>query len=133
MSKENVEAVREVLAVVNRRDAEAVLPFTDPEIELQSPIIGGVEGKIYRGHQGVREWIAETDAAFEELRLEPEEFRDLGDDVLMIGRLYARGRESGVEIDSPTAWLSAFRDGKAVRARGYLNIQDALEAAGLSE
>jgi ketosteroid isomerase-like protein len=77
--------------------------------------------------------MAESDAAFEELRMEPEEFRDLGDDVLMIGRLYARGRESGVQIDSPIAWLSTFRDGKGVRARGYLNVQEALEAAGLEE
>jgi ketosteroid isomerase-like protein len=73
------------------------------------------------------------DAAFEELRLEPEEFRDLGDDVLLIGRLYARGRESGVEIDPPIAWLATLREGRAVRMRGYLNIQEVLEAAGLRE
>jgi ketosteroid isomerase-like protein len=133
MSEENVEIARRLLVVVNRRDAEAAVPFFDPEIELQSPIIGGVEGNTYRGHQGVRDWITETDAAFDELLIEPEDFRDLGDDVLMIGRLHARGRESGVGIDSPTAWLGTVRDGKVVRARGYLSIQDALEAAGLEE
>jgi ketosteroid isomerase-like protein len=77
--------------------------------------------------------MAETDEAFEQLRTEPEEFRDLGDDVLLIGRLHARGRESGVEIDSPVAWIFTFRDGNGVRARGYLNIQEALEAAGREE
>jgi ketosteroid isomerase-like protein len=67
------------------------------------------------------------------LRFDPKEFRDLGDDVLLIGSIHARGRESGVEINSQTAWLVTLRGGRAVRARGYLNIQDALEAAGLSE
>jgi uncharacterized protein len=133
MSQENVEIARKILDAGNRRDAEAILQYTDPEIKLQSAIIGGAEGNTYRGHDGVRNWMAESDATFEELRMEPEEFRDLGDEVLMIGRLYARGRESGVEIESPIAWLSTFHDGKGVRARGYLNIQDALEAAGLSE
>jgi uncharacterized protein len=133
MSQENVEVARKILDAVNRRDAEAMLPYADPEIDLQSPIIGGVEGNTYHGHQGVRDWIAETDAAFEELRFEPEEFRDLGDDVLIIGRLHARGRESGVEIDSPSAWLGTFRDGKGVRGRGFLSIQEALEAASLEK
>jgi uncharacterized protein len=133
MSQANVENVRKILDAANRRDAAAVLSYADPEVEFQSAIIGGAEGNTYRGHQGVRDWIAETDAAFEQLRTEPEEFRDLGDDVLLIGRLHARGRESGVEIESPVAWIFTFRDGKGVRARGYLSIQEALETAGLSE
>jgi len=133
MSRENAEVVREALDAVNRRDTEAGLPYIDPEAELQSAIIGGAEGNTYRGHEGIRDWMAESDATFEELRVEPEEVRDLGDDVLLIGRLYARGRESGVEVDSATAWLFTLRDGKIVRARGYLNPEEALEAAGLRE
>jgi ketosteroid isomerase-like protein len=133
MSQENMEIMRELLDAANRRDTEAALPYIDPDGELQSAIIGGAEGNTYRGHEGFRDWMAESDAAFEELRLEPEEFRDLGDDVLLIGRLYARGRESGVEIDPPIAWLATLREGRAVRMRGYLNIQEVLEAAGLRE
>jgi uncharacterized protein len=133
MSQENVEVVREALDAVNRRDTEAGLSYIDPEAELQSAIIGGAEGNTYRGHEGIRDWMAESDATFEELRVEPEEVRDLGDDVLLIGRLYARGRESGVEVDSATAWLFTLHDGKIMRARGYLNPEEALEAAGLSE
>jgi ketosteroid isomerase-like protein len=133
MSEENVEIVRKILDAGNRRDTEAILQYADPEIELQSAIIGGAEGNTYRGHQGIRDWIAESDAAFEELRMEHEEFRDLGDDVLLIGRLHARGRESGVEIESAIAWLTTFRGGRIVRARGYLDPKEALEAAGLSQ
>ncbi len=38
-----------------------------------------------------------------------------------------------MEIDSAIAWLYTLRDGKIVLARGYLDVQQALEAAGLSE
>jgi uncharacterized protein len=133
MSEENVEIVRKAAGAVNRRDTEAMLPYADPEVEVQSAIIGGAEGNTYRGHDGVRRWIAESDDTFEELQIEVEEWRDLGEDVLVIGRLWARGRESGVEIDSPIAWLMTLRGGKVVRARGYLHVQEALQAAGLSE
>jgi hypothetical protein len=54
MSEENVEIVRKVLDAGNRLDTEAMLPYTDPEFELQSAIIGAAEGNIYRGHQGLR-------------------------------------------------------------------------------
>jgi uncharacterized protein len=133
MSQENVEIVRQALDAVNQRDTEAGLPPIDPEVELQSAIIGGAEGNTYRGHEGLRDWMAESDATFEELRVEPDEFRDLSDEVLLIGRLYARGLESGVEIDSANAWLFTLRRGRIVRARGYLNPQEALEGAGVAK
>ena len=133
MSDENVETCRRAFEGVVRQDTEGALPYIDPEIELQSAIVGGAEGNTYRGHEGFRSWMAESAATWEELRLEPDEFRDLGDDVLMIGRLHARGRESGIEIESPIAWLSTVDGGRIVRARGFLDPQEAFEAAGLAE
>jgi ketosteroid isomerase-like protein len=133
MSQENVEVCRRALAAFARRDTEAALRYVDSEIELRSAIVGGAEGNTYRGHEGIRRWMVESDAIWEELDLETDELRDLGDDVLMIGRLHARGRESGIEIDSPIAWLLGVRAKKIVRSRGFLDPQEALEAAGLSE
>ena len=43
------------------------------------------------------------------------------------------GRESGLELDSPTSWVFTIRRGKVTRAEGFLNRADALEAAGLQE
>ena len=132
MSQENVEVCKRVFEALGvRRDTEAGLRYIDPEAELHSAIIGGAEGNTYRGHDGVRKWMAESDAAFEELRpLEPE-YRDLGDRVLMLGHFHARGRESGLEIDSPIVWIYTLRGGKLVRAEGFLSWAEALEAAGL--
>jgi ketosteroid isomerase-like protein len=133
MSEENVEICKRAFEVLERLDIEAGLAYVDSEIVFQSAIVSGAEGNTFRGYDGLRQWAAESDAAFDELRTVPEEFRDLGDDVLMLGRVFARGRGSGATVQSPAAFLCALRDGRLVHVRGFLNWEDALEAAGLSE
>jgi uncharacterized protein len=133
MSQENVEIVRQALEAYGRRDIDSFLHYLDPEFELHSAIVGGAEGSVYRGHNGVRKWLADSDEGFEELGFEATEFRDLGDQVLILGRIRARGRESGLELDSPSGWLSTLRTGKLVKSEGFLSWDEALEAAGLRE
>ena len=133
VSEENVEICRRAFdAFGTRREVEVGLAYVDPEVELRSAIVSGAEGSAFHGHKGVRAWMAESIATWEDMRLEAEEFRDLGDTVLMIGRLYARGRTSGVEIESPIAWLTTLRAGKIIESRGFLDPEEALRAAGLS-
>jgi ketosteroid isomerase-like protein len=131
MSQENVEIVRRSLDAYAGGDLEEMLSYIDPEGELHSAIIGGAEGKAYRGHDGIRRWFAETQESFDELKTELTEFRDLGDRVVGFGHVHARGRESGLEFDSATGWVFELRGGKVVKAQGFLNPADALEAAGL--
>ena len=110
-----------------------VMPYVDPEGELHSAIVGGAEGNVYRGHEGFRRWVADSFESFQEVRNEWSEFRDLGDRVLAFGHVKARGRESGMELDSPMGWVFTVRRGKVVKAEGFLSRDDALKAAGLSE
>ncbi|HEY6654015.1 MAG TPA: nuclear transport factor 2 family protein [Solirubrobacterales bacterium] len=133
MSEENVDLVRRVFDAFDRGDQEEALSYADPEAELHSAVIGGAEGKVYRGHQDLRRWYAETFESFEELRFEWSEFRDLGNRVLAFGRIKLRGRESGVELDSATGWIATVRHGKMLKAEGFLSKAEALEAAGLRE
>jgi ketosteroid isomerase-like protein len=133
MSEENVEIVRKSVDAVNRGDIEEVLAFIDADAEYHSAIIGGAEGNLYRGHDGFRKWFAESTASFEQLDTELTEFRAVDDRVIAFGRIYARGRESGVELDSETGWVFTVRGGKIVKAEGFLSRAEALEAAGMSE
>ena len=129
-----MEVCKRLFEAVARRDTEAALKYIHPQAELHSAIIGGAEGNTYHGHEGFRQWMAESDAAFEELRpLGPPEYRDLGDRVLSFGHFHARGRESGVEIDSPIGWVFTMRGGKVVGAEGFLSRTETFEAAGLEE
>jgi hypothetical protein len=71
--------------------------------------------------------------AWEELRLVPDEFRDLGDRVLLLGKLEGRGKGSGVQVESPFAAIIDYREGKSWRNRVFNNHGEALRAAPLSE
>src|SRR3954469_3675738 len=133
MSHENVEIVRRALEAYAGGDIEEMLRYVDPRGELHSAIIGGAEGKVFRGHGGFRTWFAETTESFEELSTALTEYRDLGDRVLAFGHIHARGRGSGVEIDSPTGWVFTVREAKVLTAEGYLSAAGALAAAGLAE
>jgi ketosteroid isomerase-like protein len=133
MPRENVEIVRELWEAVNRRDVESFITHLDPDFEFRSPIIGRAEGTVHRGHDGARGWIASSTESFEEISFEATDFRDLGDRVLALGLTRARGRGSGLELDSPTGWLCTVRDGKVVKIDGFLSRAEALKAAGLSE
>ena len=85
-----------------------------------------------RGHEGFRHWYRDSFESFETLDNEWTEFRALGDDrVLALGQVRARGRESGVEIDSAIGFVFTVRGGKAVKAQGFLSRERALAAAGL--
>ena len=128
-----MEIVRQSLEAYAAGDIEEMLSYVDPEGELHSAIIGGAEGKVFRGHDGFRRWYAESMESFEELRTELTEYRDLGDRIVAFGHIHARGRGSGLEVDSPTGWLFTVQRGKVVKAEGFLNRAKALEAAGLSE
>jgi ketosteroid isomerase-like protein len=135
MSEENVEAVRRGADAYNRGDIDALLDELDPEIEwhpLLQVLLGG-EATVYRGHEGARELWRDLDEAFTEQEVEQSEVRDLGAQVIAIGHLRARGRESGATTETAIVWLVEFRNGKAVRVREYLDPTEALEAAGLSE
>ena len=133
MSAENVEIVQRALEAYSRGDLEEMLPHLDPDVEWYSAIIGGAAGTRYYGHEGFRSWFAESFESFDELRTELTEFRDLGDRVLAFGRIQARGRESGVEIDSPTGWVFTVGRGKVAKAEGFLSREQARAAAGLAE
>jgi ketosteroid isomerase-like protein len=133
MSQKNIEVVRRANKAYAGGGVDEMLAYIDPEGELHSAIVGGAEGKVYRGHDGFRKWLADSFESFEELRIEWTEYRDLGDRVIAFGHIHARGRESGLELDSPTGWVFTVRGGKVVKGEGFLTRAEALEAAGLSE
>jgi ketosteroid isomerase-like protein len=91
------------------------------------------EAGVYRGHEALRELNRSFSGAFAEVEYEFPEIRDLGDRVLAVGRMRARGLESGVATESPWAFLVRFKNGKAIWVRAFLDPREALEAAGLSE
>jgi ketosteroid isomerase-like protein len=133
MSQENVKAFKRVADAGSRQDAEAFLAELDPEVEWHAvlPMVGG--DAVYRGHEGVREFLREVWELLADTHFEDLGIRDLGARLLAIGRMCTGGKASGAATESPFCYLVQFKNGKANRVRAYLDPQEALEAAGLRE
>jgi len=132
MSQENVELVRESFARWNEGDYDFLFNSTAPDIELLSRF-GSLTGEPYRGHEGVREWLADIQQSFERFDLWLDDVRDLGDDVLALGGIELRARGSGLDMKEPMGWVFEIRDGRLARMWFYSQPSEALEAVGLSE
>ena len=125
-----MEVCRRLVDAVNRADVEAVLADMDEQVEF-IPRRAAVQG-AFRGHRGVRDYLADTAENFDHYQVRNEEMRDLGDRVLMFDSLTVRGRASGVEVVVPTAIVVTFRGGRIVRFEDFGERDRALEAVGLS-
>ena len=132
MSQENVEVATQAIDAFNGGNVRAFAALTTQDFEW-SPSMGAIEGEIYRGRNGIEKYFGTLDNAWEKFQILRDGFRDLGDVVVMIGRLEARGKGSGVPVDSPLGMVFDLRDGAIARIRGYLDQAEALEAVGLSE
>jgi ketosteroid isomerase-like protein len=134
MSQENVEIVRQVFESLERRDWDSMAHLFDPNVEQHGTVGGIEEGHVARGLLQVRQvWEKEDDEIWDEHRLEPQEFIDAGDQVVVFQREYQRGKSSGVELVIDTASILDLRGGRIVRMQGYMDRAAALEAVGLSE
>jgi ketosteroid isomerase-like protein len=129
MSQENVEAVHRGVDAMNCGELDPILDLID-DSAVWEPLRASFEG-AYRGHAGMRRFFADTAESFERFEVRFAEIRDLGDRVLAIGTVRARGRDSGAEIEIATAAVFTFREGRLVHYRDYGERLAALEAAGL--
>jgi ketosteroid isomerase-like protein len=89
---------------------------------------------VFHGREAVRDVMREMEDAFEELRVEAEEFIGAPNgEVVVFVRMRGRGRGSGVEVDNLIAHVWTFRDEQAVRLVVYEEPREALQAVGLGE
>jgi ketosteroid isomerase-like protein len=136
MSEENVELARRIQGAWNDRDLEAMRALADPEIEyVNSPT--AVEPGTRHGYEGLTivletQWEMLTSA-----RLEIARTYDRGEEVIVLSLLSREMPGSEDRIEAPNLFSYKFRDGKLIRvealALGSVEVQEALQAAGLSE
>jgi ketosteroid isomerase-like protein len=134
MSQENVEVMREAFGRWNRRDIDYWIEHADPAVEIWSTYAALDQGGgPYRGHAGMREWRAEIDRNFEFHEVRADDFRSVGDHVVVLGSVRFRGKASGSELQYPFGWVCEMRDGRLARMTFHSSHAEALEAAGLRE
>jgi ketosteroid isomerase-like protein len=136
MSAENVETVRALLALWERARESGEPPThndlvaPDFEVDMSRRVFNPA---VYRGIEGLARLDEEIRDVWEEFRNVPEQFIDAGDRVVVIVTSHARGRGSGVELETRSAAICTLRDGQVTRIEGALDTDEALKAVGLEE
>jgi ketosteroid isomerase-like protein len=100
-----VALVQRMFDAFSERDEEALLALMHADIEFFGPTATVLnEGKCYRGHHGMRRYFLDVDALWRELETEPIKYREVGNHVVVMGRVRARAHD-GLELDTPAAWV----------------------------
>jgi ketosteroid isomerase-like protein len=136
MSQENVEIVRRGYELYAAGDLEGVTDLIADAAEL--PDAGGLgvadtAAGTRHGRDGFLLGAQEAVEAFEDYRVEAQEFIDAGDAVVVPVRISGRGRASGAMLEVRLVHVWVLRTGRAIRNEIYRTTAEALEAVGLSE
>jgi ketosteroid isomerase-like protein len=124
---------RVVFDAFNRRDIDAGLAVVHEDVEfLAATAEMANDGKPYVGHSGMRKYYADVASVWIELEVTPSEMREVGDAVLVLGRVYGRAAGGYIQ-DSPAQWVMRFRDGRISWIRVFTNRSAALAEVGLAE
>lgn len=118
-AEDNLKVVRAMYKAFAVRDVEGVIRHIDPECEFYPAGTALLTGRAdpYRGHDGIRAYFADVAAGWEELTIEPTNFRAVADSVVVVGRV--RGRSATAEADTEVTWAWTLRDGRVVDGRVF--------------
>ena len=133
MTSANLDLVRSIIMSWECGDYSSS-EWAHPDIEFIRP--DGPEPGTWTGLAGLGEGTRYRLNAWEELRVEADEYRELeGERVLVLGHLSGRGKTSGLElgqVQSNAAILFHVRDGKVTRFVSYYDRDRALADLGLA-
>ena len=134
MPRDKVDVAKRSVDLYNRRDIDAFFAeCATADLEWWPALTRAYGGGCYRGREGVERFLLDTWENWEELQWVAEAYRDLGDCVLMEGRLSARGKGPALRSTRQQWNLLDFRGSRFWRSRVYIDRAEAFRAAGVSE
>ena len=129
----NLDLVRSIFADWERGDFSSV-EWAHPEIEFV--MVGGPSPGTWTGLAGIAEAARDFVSAWEDLRTDADEYRELEDEqVLVLDHRSGRGKTSGLELSqirTRGAHLFHIRDGKVTRLVRYMDRDRAFADLGLA-
>jgi ketosteroid isomerase-like protein len=132
MSQDQVERLRRGYEVLNAT-SEVDPDLWAPDVEFVQVAEAGAAETVFHGPAGAAQAVRDMTEVFDDFRVEPEQFIDLDDRIVVFVRLRGRARGSGVPIDVPFTHVATFRGTRITRWRAYAHREEALRAVGLSE
>jgi ketosteroid isomerase-like protein len=116
----------------NRHDFDAAFFGFHPDLEWHT--VADVPGpRVMHGRRAVVQAFQGLLDEFPDWRVEPQEFVEAEEAILVRNIGTATGRESGVPIRQPFTQVWTFSEGRPILVREYLDHAEALEAVGLGE
>src|SRR5436190_10775731 len=131
MSQENVEIVKAWYDAFNRDDWDAMVKDLAPGFELDFSRAVGPWRDVFVPDQA-RQVMREIRETFESARLEPHEFIEAGDLVVVPWAMHGRGRD-GIELVARFTFVLTIRNEAIERMVMYQEKEDALEDLTVSE
>jgi ketosteroid isomerase-like protein len=129
MAKSDIEVAKEATERFGRGDIEELLPLIHPEFEGTTPPGLAAEPDTYRGHEGIRRYFESFYEAMDRVWLEADEFREVGGKVVVPGKLWSRGRSTGLESSIDGVFVWTIRDEQVIRAEIFATEEEALAAS----
>ena len=119
-------------AIRSRREGfDELRAMVTPDFESRlSPELGE---RILAGVQGLEMFVEAVEEDFREFHYEAEELHEVGDDqVLVLGRIVARARATGMPLSGEFGHIWTVRDGLATRVKAHRDRDEARHTAGLA-
>ena len=132
MSQDDVDNLRAFWETWNTNEAPD-MSLLDPEVTYEDTIPPDHVGETYRGHEGVARAVARWLEPFAEMTICLERIVGEGDCLVSIHHVRAKARHTGIEFESPLAYVYMLRGGKVIHFKSFWDSQQALDAAGLAE
>jgi ketosteroid isomerase-like protein len=125
--EEKVELVRTMYAAWSRRDLPALLEYIHPDYELVQAE-ENVGATTYRGPEGIQELARQFAETWDGFEMTPTGFKLAGNRLAVRLHQQARGRGSGIVVESNASHLVEFRESRVVRMVAYSDPADAFRA-----
>jgi ketosteroid isomerase-like protein len=130
MAKTDLQVAREATERFGTEGVEGLLGVIHPEFETTTPPGLAAEPDTYRGHAGVRRYFDSFYEAMDKVWLEADDYREVGGKVMVHGRLWSRGRSTGLESSLEAVFLWTVKDEQVIRAEIFATEEEALAAIG---
>ncbi|HSD24646.1 MAG TPA: nuclear transport factor 2 family protein [Solirubrobacterales bacterium] len=101
---------------------------TDDFDSQLSPELGE---RVLSGVQGLEMFVEAVEQDFSEFRYDADEVEEIaGDRVLVLGRIFARARATGMPLSGQFGHIWIVRDGRAAHVEAHRDHDEARKAAG---
>jgi ketosteroid isomerase-like protein len=125
----NTDTVRRFFEAFDRRDEDALLELSDPEIRFEPASTEVAERPAYTRHDGMRRYLYDVQQTWDRFQLTVHSVQEGAQAILVLGRIYARGQ--GFVGDDPVGIVCRLRDGRLADVKVYTDQDAARAAAGV--